>query len=238
MKVIKLLFAGAVVASLASCNNSGVSNKALETELDSVSYALGMDMGVKVKANFAEIEKELFMQGFANALDSANLKLEQKDLNQILSTFFQKKQVEDQKRRMAEEAKKYENIKVEGEKFLEENKSKPGIITTESGLQYEVIKEGTGEIPVATSRVKVHYVGSLIDGTEFESSRKNNRPAEFNVGGVIKGWTEALQLMKVGSIYKLYIPQELAYGTNPRPNGPIKPYSALIFEVELLDIIK
>lgn len=238
MKVIKLLFAGAVVASLASCNNSGVSNKALETELDSASYALGMDMGVKVKANFSEIEKEMFIQGFSNALDSANLKIEQKDINQVLSTFFQKKQIEEQKKRQAEEAKKFENIKVEGEKFLEENKNKPGVTTTESGLQYEVITEGTGEIPVASSRVKVHYVGSLIDGTEFENSRTANNPAEFGVGGVIKGWTEALQLMKVGATYKLYIPQELAYGATPRPNGPIKPYSALIFEVELLDIIK
>lgn len=238
MKVIKLLFAGAVVASLASCNNSGVSNKSLETELDSASYALGMDMGVKVKANFSEIQKEMFIQGFSNAIDSANLKLEQKDLNQILSTFFQKKQAEDQKKRIAEEAKKYESIKIDGEKFLEENKTKEGITVTESGLQYEVIKEGTGAIPVATSRVKVHYVGSLIDGSEFENSRTNNKPAEFNVNGVIKGWTEALQLMKEGAVYKLYIPQELAYGANPRPNGPIKPYSALVFEVELLEIIE
>ena len=238
MKVINLLFAGALMASMVSCNNSGVSNKPLKTELDSVSYALGMDMGVKVRENFSEIEREMYAQGFYNALDSANFKLEQKDINRILSTFFQKKQIEAQKKEMEEKAKKFEPNKLKGEQFLEENKSKPGVVVTESGLQYEVIKEGTGEIPVAESRVRVHYVGSLIDGTEFENSRTNDRPAEFNVNGVIKGWTEGLQLMKEGSVYKFYIPQELAYGANPRPNGPIEPYSALIFEVELLAIIK
>lgn len=238
MKAIKLLFAGAIVASLASCNNSGVSNRSLETELDSASYALGMDMGIKVKANFSDIEKEMFIQGFSNALDSANLQLEQKDINQVLSAFFQKKQMEAQKKKMEETAEKFKPNKEAGEKFLEENKAKDGIQVTETGLQYEVIKEGTGEIPTATSRVRVHYVGSLIDGVEFENSRTNNKPAEFNVGGVIKGWTEGLQLMKVGSIYKFYIPQELAYGANPRPGGPIDPFSALVFEVELLDIIK
>lgn len=238
MKAIRLLFAGAIVASLASCNNSGVSNRSLETEVDSASYALGMDMGIKVKANFSDIEKEMFIQGFSNALDSANLQLEQKDINTILSAFFQKKQMEAQKKQMEERAKQFEPNKLEGEKFLEENKTKDGIKVTESGLQYEVIKEGSGEMPVATSRVRVHYVGSLIDGTEFENSRTNNKPAEFNVGGVIKGWTEGLQLMKKGAIYKFYIPQDLAYGANPRPGGPIDPYSTLVFEVELLDIIK
>ena len=238
MKVIKLLFVGAVIASFASCNTSGVSNKSLDTAIDSVSYALGLDMGFKVKANFEDIEEDVFFQGFMNAMDSSNIKIEQKDINQILSTFFQKRQMEMQKQKMEEQAKKFEPNKAKGEEFLAVNKEREGIVTTESGLQYEVIKEGNGAIPVATSRVRVHYVGSLTDGTEFESSRKNNNPAEFNVGGVIKGWTEALQLMKVGSIYKLYIPQELGYGANPRPGGPIEPYSALIFEVELLEIIK
>lgn len=238
MKAIKLLFAGAIVASLASCNTSGVSNRSLETELDSASYALGMDMGVKVKANFSDIERDMFIQGFTNAIDSTDMQLELKDLNNILSTFFQKKQMEMQKKKMEEQAKKFEPNKIKGEEFLTANKEKAGIVTTESGLQYEVIKEGTGEVPVAASRVRVHYVGSLIDGNEFENSRTNNKPAEFNVGGVIKGWTEGLQLMKVGAVYKFYIPQELGYGANPRPGGPIEPYSALVFEVELLDIIK
>lgn len=238
MKAIKMLFFGAVLASFASCNTSGVSNKSLKTEIDSVSYTLGLDMGYKVKMNFEEIEKDMFFQGFMNAMDSSNIKIEQQDINNILSTFFQKRQMEMQKKKMEEEEKKFEPNRIAGEEFLAANKEKEGVITTESGLQYEVIKEGNGDIPVATSRVRVHYVGTLIDGTEFDSSRKNNNPAEFNVKGVIKGWTEALQLMKAGSIYKLYIPQELGYGANPRPGGPIEPYSALIFEVELIEIIK
>lgn len=125
----------------------------------------------------------------------------------------------------------------EGEDFLAANKTKPGVVTTASGLQYKVITEGKGETPAETSEVKVNYKGTLIDGTEFDSSEKHGGPASFRVDGVIKGWTEALQLMPVGSKWQLFVPQELAYGT--RGSGPtIKPYSALVFEVELLEIVK
>ena len=126
--------------------------------------------------------------------------------------------------------------KAAGEKFLAENAKKEGVKTTPSGLQYKVIKEGKGEIPADSSVVKVHYKGTLIDGTEFDSSYKRNEPAKFPVKGVIKGWTEALQMMPVGSKWELYIPQELAYGENNSPR--IKPFSALVFEVELLGIEK
>ena len=134
-------------------------------------------------------------------------------------------------------AEKYAEYKAENEKFLADNKTKEGVKTTASGLQYKVIKEGKGEIPTETSRVKVHYKGTLIDGTEFDSSYKRNEPATFGVNQVIKGWTEALKLMPVGSKWELYIPQELAYGDR-QTGGQIKPFSTLIFEVELLDIEK
>ena len=132
---------------------------------------------------------------------------------------------------------KYGENKAAGIKFLEENKTKEGVITTESGLQYKVIKAGKGEIPTKESSVKVNYKGTLIDGTEFDSSYKRNAPATFRADQVIKGWTEALTMMPVGSKWELYIPQELAYGSR-ETGGLIKPFSTLIFEVELLEIEK
>ena len=132
---------------------------------------------------------------------------------------------------------KYGENKTAGEKFLAENKTKEGVITTESGLQYKIIKAGKGEIPTKESSVKVNYKGTLIDGTEFDSSYKRNAPATFRADQVIKGWTEALTMMPVGSKWELYIPQELAYGAR-ETGGQIKPFSTLIFEVELLEIEK
>jgi len=131
---------------------------------------------------------------------------------------------------------KYGDNKEAGEKFLAENKSKEGVQTTESGLQYKVITAGKGEVPTANSRVKVNYKGTLIDGTEFDSSYKRNEPTTFRANQVIKGWTEALTMMPVGSKWELYIPQDLAYGA--KDQGQIKPFSTLIFEVELVDIEK
>ena len=130
----------------------------------------------------------------------------------------------------------YGENKAAGEKFLAENKTKEGVVTTESGLQYKIIKAGKGEIPTKSSTVKVHYKGTLIDGTEFDSSYSRNAPTSFRADQVIAGWTEALTMMPVGSKWELYIPQELAYGV--RDAGKIKPFSALVFEVELLEIEK
>ena len=132
---------------------------------------------------------------------------------------------------------KYGENKAAGEKFLAENKTKEGVVTTESGLQYKVIKAGKGEIPTKESSVKVNYKGTLIDGTEFDSSYKRNAPATFRADQVIKGWTEALTMMPVGSKWELYIPQELAYGAR-ETGGSIKPFSTLIFEVELLEVVQ
>ncbi|ADV42869.1 FKBP-type peptidyl-prolyl cis-trans isomerase [Bacteroides helcogenes] len=135
-------------------------------------------------------------------------------------------------------AEKYADNKAAGEKFLTENKGKEGVVTTPSGLQYKVLTKGTGAIPADTCKVKVNYKGTLIDGTEFDSSYKRNEPATFRANQVIKGWTEALTMMPVGSKWELYIPYDLAYGTRESGGGQIKPFSALIFEVELLGIEK
>lgn len=241
MKVIKVVFGIATIALLASCNNQGVTKKSLENEVDSASYALGLDMGSKLRANFTEANNDLFVQGFRNGVDSADLLIDMNEINNVLQVFFQKMQQKAQAKQQEEAQKNAETefagVKEEGVKFLEENKKADGVKTTASGLQYIVMKEGAGEKPTATSRVKVHYHGTLIDGTVFDSSVERDLPSEFAANAVIKGWTEGLQLMSVGSKYKFFIPQELGYGANPRP-GKIKPFMALIFEVELLEIVK
>ena len=240
MKLTNILAATVVGLSVVSCSNGQFKQKSsLATEVDSVSYALGLDMANKIKENFDDMDQGLFVQGFKNGMDSTNLLIESKDINNILRTFFQKKQQERMKEMQEEQAKKAEvefgDNKKAGEEFLAENKTKDGVQTTESGLQYIVLKEGEGEAPTASSRVKVHYHGTLTDGTVFDSSVERGEPSEFGVGQVIKGWTEGLQLMKPGAKYKFFIPQELAYGAQQRGQH-IKPFSALVFEVELLEV--
>ncbi len=242
MKVIKILVVFITITMVFSCNSQGTTKKSLDNDIDTVSYALGLDMAQKLKANFSEVNEDLFIQGFNNGIDSTNMLIEKDKIQGILRTFFQKKQLEAREKQQEEALKKAEvefvADKEAGIKFLEENKSKKGIQVTESGLQYLILKEGTGDKPQATSKVKVHYHGTSIDGTVFDSSVDKGEPSEFFVNGVIKGWTEGLQLMNVGSKYKLFVPQELAYGAFPRQGGPIKPFATLIFEVELLEIVK
>ncbi|WP_422092179.1 FKBP-type peptidyl-prolyl cis-trans isomerase [Tenacibaculum ovolyticum] len=240
MKLTKILAVAVVTLSVVSCGNSQFKEKSsLTTEIDSVSYTLGVDMANKIKSNFNDIDQGLFVQGFKNGMDSTNLLVESKDINNILSAFFQKKQQEKMKEQQAAQAKKAESefgdYRKEGEKFLAENKTKEGVKTTASGLQYIVLKEGSGESPKTSSKVKVHYHGTLTDGTVFDSSVDKGQPIEFGVTQVIKGWTEGLQLMKTGAKYKFFIPQDLAYGAQQR-GAKIKPFSALIFDVELLEI--
>ena len=242
MKVIKFLFLSAIVISLASCNNQTSTLKSLDSEIDSVSYALGLDMGLKIKMNFDDINQNAYVQGMKNGIDSTNMLLDSKDLNTVINSYFQKKQQEKMKEQQEAAAKKAEtdfaDAKAAGEKFLEENKTKEGVITTDSGLQYIVMNEGSGEKPVASSKVKVHYHGTLVDGTIFDSSVDRGTPSEFFANQVIKGWTEGLQLMSVGSKYKFFVPQELGYGATPRAGGKIKPFDVLVFEVELLEIVQ
>ena len=242
MKAIKILAVFTIILTMMSCNNKGTAQKALKTEVDTVSYSLGIDIASKLKSNFPEINKDLFIQGVMNGIDSTNILISEENTAVILRTFFQKKQEENQKKQVEERTQKMEaefaDVKAEGVKFLEANKTAKGVQVTASGLQYIVLKEGKGAKPFETSKVKVHYHGTLIDGTVFDSSVDRKEPAEFFVNRVIKGWTEGLQLMSVGSKYKFFIPQELAYGAFPREGGPIKPFMPLIFEVELLEITK
>lgn len=204
----------------------------VKNNIDSVSYCVGMSVGLNMIQDFSEANKEAVIQGLRDALDKADKLIPEEDIPAILNPYFQKKQIEAQEA----EQKELEKIKVAGEKFLEENKKKKGVVTTESGLQYIVLKEGEGKQPTATSNVTVHYHGTTTDGTVFDSSVERNQPASFGLNQVIPGWTEGVQLMKEGAKYKFFIPQELAYGANPRPGGPIKPYMPLIFEVELISI--
>ncbi|MGA1227645.1 MAG: FKBP-type peptidyl-prolyl cis-trans isomerase [Tamlana sp.] len=231
MKTLGLV---AMVILVVSCNNKGMSQKPLKTELDSVSYAIGMDVAKNVKRSFDEFDNDLFIQGFVNASDSTDLIIDEAKAQELVRAYFQKKQKEEMDKRQEEALKNKED----GEKFLAENKTKDGVVTTDSGLQYIVLKEGSGVKPTLESRVKVHYHGTLIDGTVFDSSVDRGNPTEFGVTQVIKGWTEGLQLMAVGSKYKFFIPSDLAYGANPRPGGVIKPNATLIFDVELLGIVE
>ena len=243
MKVIKYVLASLIVlATLTSCNNGRVTKKSLETEIDSASYALGLNAGMQLKQNFDEMDVDLFFQGFENGVDSTAFLMESKDVNAFLNKFFKKLQTKKQEEQRAEALKKVEvefaDVKVASINFLDDNKAKEGVKTTESGLQYIVLKEGSGNSPVAADKVKVHYHGTLIDGTVFDSSVDKGTPATFQVSRVIKGWTEGLQLMNVGSKYRFFIPQELGYGAFPRQGGKIRPFDALIFDVEMLDIIE
>lgn len=175
------------------------------------------------------VDIKLIKQGLVNGMKGSNIQMTAEEAQAYLNSTMQKLQ----EKRMQEQNGPN---KAAGEVFLKENAKKAGVVTTASGLQYEVIKKGTGALPNDSSRVKVHYHGTLIDGTVFDSSVDRGEPAVFGVNQVIKGWTEALKLMPVGSKYKLYIPQELAYGSQSM--GNIKPFSALIFEVELIGIEK
>lgn len=205
-----------------------MSDKYNTTELR-VSYGVGRQMGEQLASNpFDGVDAEAVAQGVLDALAGKESQVPRAELEEafrIVGTRMQEKQ----------EAKSKAQAKV-GELFLAENAKKDGITVTASGLQYEVITQGTGEKPTASSKVKTHYHGTLIDGTVFDSSVQRGQPIDFPVGGVIAGWTEALQLMPVGSKWRLYIPHNLAYGE--RGAGPtIAPFSALIFEVELLEIV-
>lgn len=239
MKTFKIIAIALVSLTIFSCNKS-VSQKNLETKIDSVSYALGMDMANKLKANFGKLDTDLFIQGYVNGVDSTGLLLNTKDL-EIITAYYQQRRMDAINKKYQESAKdleaQYGPNKVRGEEFIAYNKSKKGILSTESGLQYLVLKEGKGDRPKETSRVRVHYTGKIINGTVFESSRKNNKPSEFNLNEVIKGWTEGIQLMQTGAKFRFFIPQELAYGATYKSNL-IQPFSALVFDIELLEIVK
>jgi FKBP-type peptidyl-prolyl cis-trans isomerase FkpA len=202
-----------------------------------VSYAVGMNIAQNWKRQSVEFDVDQVAQGIKDVLGEKTPRLTDEQAGEAVSAYQKKLQdPAHQKKMMEKQQAEGSKNKKEGEAFLAENKKKEGVKTTASGLQYQVIKEGTGKMPKATDTVKVHYLGTLINGKKFDSSYDRKEPIEFPLTGVIKGWTEGMQLMKVGSKYKFFIPSDLAYGENPPPGAPIPPNSALIFEVELLDI--
>jgi FKBP-type peptidyl-prolyl cis-trans isomerase len=203
-----------------------------KTEQDKVSYIIGTQIAQSIKRQGVEVNLEPLMLGLKDVLEGNTLKLTQEETKKVYTAFQQRMRA----KQMAEKAQQATENLAKGKAFLEANKTKEGVIVLPSGLQYKVIKEGTGDTPTADDKVKTHYRGKLLDGTEFDSSYKRNQPAEFPVKGVIKGWTEALQLMKTGAKWELYIPADLAYGEPGRPGIP--PNSVLIFEIELLEIVK
>ena len=216
----KILFLLLAISSI----NLYQAQKKMNNELDSVSYLLGQAIGGNILNDIPEANKEALLQGFKDKL-YGNKPAVTDPSNQMLNNYFQQKAERDAQAAMQD-----------GIRFLEENKKNPNVKVTASGLQYEVIQEGNGLKPNATSKVKVHYHGTTPSGEVFDSSVRRGEPITFGLNQVIKGWTEGLQLMSVGSKYRLFIPQELAYGANPQPGSAIKPYMPLVFEVELLGI--
>ena len=202
-------------------------------QLDSIeakaSYAIGLQIGQQLKdSGLKDLDINAIKQGLEDVLTEKQPILPLNELHDALRQIHE--------RAMAEKKKEAEKAAQAGIDFLKENLTKDGVKSTESGLQYSILKEGDGKIPAATDTVRVHYTGKLIDGTVFDSSVERGQPAEFPVNGVIRGWVEALQLMPVGSKWRLYIPQELAYGAQGA-GASIPPYSALIFDVELLKVL-
>jgi FKBP-type peptidyl-prolyl cis-trans isomerase len=206
----------------------------LKTLEEQAAYAIGLDIGKSILADGAELNPDLVARGLSDAMKKSKPLLTDEKIKEVMTAYSKAMQAkaEAKAKPIAEK-----NLK-DGAAFLAANKDKEGVTTTESGLQYEVMKEGTGATPKKTDLVRVHYHGTLIDGKVFDSSIKRKEPAEFVVGEVIAGWTEALQKMKVGDKWRLVIPSKLAYGERGTPGGPIPPNAVLVFEVELLDIVK
>jgi FKBP-type peptidyl-prolyl cis-trans isomerase FklB len=228
--LMKNLLIGIVLAGLAA-PVLAEDRPTLKDTKDKVSYSIGLDIGTTFKKQKMELNGDALAAGVKDALNNAKPLLSDEEVRQVMTT-FSKEMTE--KTAMANKEAAGKNT-TEGEKFLTDNKNKPGVKTTASGLQYKVLKEGSGSPPKETDTVVVNYRGTLIDGTEFDSSYKRGEPATFPVNRVIKGWTEALQLMKPGSKYQLFIPANLAYGERGA-GGDIGPNAALVFEVELLNV--
>lgn len=220
--IIALLF-----SSCGSTRNGQKEEITLNTQMDTVSYSIGVSVAknLKLEEAFKDINIAALYKGIKDSYGEEELFIDETEANKIVTEHIKKSK-----------NKKFDvNIKA-GNDFLEANKTKEGVVTLPSGLQYIVMKEGDGPQPQLTDKVTTHYHGTLIDGKIFDSSVDRGEPISFPVNGVIAGWTEALQLMKVGSKWKLFIPSQLAYGENPRPGGIIEPNMALVFEVELISI--
>lgn len=230
----KLLLASSVSIAfvLAACDGPKPPPKKLESEDAKAAYSIGYMTAKSMSAQVPNLDAKSYNKGFQDAYAKKEPTIKEEDMKTILMAYEQKirKEMEEKQQKAAAEAVS------KGAAYLAENAKKPNVKTTASGLQYEVIKEGTGAKPTATSTVKVHYEGKLVDGTVFDSSIKRGEPVSFPLNQVIPGWTEGLQLMSVGSKYRFVIPANIAYGE--QGGGPIPPNSVLTFEVELLEIVQ
>jgi len=238
---IKLTAFAALALLMSACSNQATGQKGrnvpLASTIDSVSYGVGSDVGHNLKMNLKQagldsLNLDAMFAGMRDAMDSTE-RISTDKVKAVVQAYM----IAAQKKVMDAQEKKAEGNLAEGRAFLAENGKKPGIVTTATGLQYEVLQMGNGPKPTADQTVKVNYRGTLINGKEFDSSYKRGEPAEFPVNAVIPGWTEALQLMPVGSRWKLFIPSDLAYGQHGA-GADIPGNSTLIFEVELMDIVK
>jgi FKBP-type peptidyl-prolyl cis-trans isomerase len=232
MRKFTLLTSVIVLSSgLYACNDGSSKIQPLESLQQKASYSYGVDVAARLKQQGIELDVNALNKGIADAYNGNELALSEEDRLQA-KTSFQTELRDALVKKQADEAEK--NL-AEGKAFLEENAKKPGVITTDSGLQYKILTTGEGKQPKDSDTVTTHYKGTLIDGREFDSSYKRDKPASFPVKGVIKGWTEALQLMHVGDKWQLFIPSELAYGATKR-SELIQANSTLVFELELLGI--
>jgi FKBP-type peptidyl-prolyl cis-trans isomerase FklB len=204
----------------------------LKTQKDKVSYSIGMDIGMTLKNQSIEVDPAILSRGIKDSMSGQKPLMAEQEIRDTIAAFQKEMMAKQQElaKQMGEKNKK------QGEAFLAENKKKEGVKTLASGLQYKVIKVGTGKKPKATDTVTTNYRGTLVDGTEFDSSARQGKPATFPVNGVIPGWTEALQLMEEGAKWQLFIPSNLAYGERGTQGGPIGPNAALIFDIELISI--
>lgn len=221
----------APAAQSKSSQTAPASSSLLKTEKDRLSYSIGMNLGAGLKEQAIDVNSDMLLRGIKDAISDGKPLMTDEEIRASLSTL--KSQL--QAKQAAIQEKAASENKAKGDKFLAENKTKEGVVALPSGLQYKILKAGTGAKPKATDTVTTHYKGTLLDGTQFDSSYDRNEPATFPVSGVIKGWTEALQLMPVGSKWQLFIPAELAYGERGAAQV-IGPNETLIFEVELLSI--
>jgi FKBP-type peptidyl-prolyl cis-trans isomerase FklB len=229
-----LLFVSALAGYATALAQAPAAAPELKTIEDKAAYAIGLNIGNSIMEDDLGLNPDLVAKGLADAMKKAKPQLTPEQVREVMTAFTKQAQAKaEAKQKLASE----KNVK-DGAAFLAQNKTKKGVTTTESGLQYEVVTAGKGATPKPTDVVRVHYHGTLLDGTVFDSSVERKEPAEFPVNRVIAGWTEALQKMKVGDKWKLTIPANLAYGARGTPDGTIGPNSVLQFDVELLDIVK